>query len=67
MADTVKVQVRYTVETEVGTFSDALYYALDEWPNVTTEQMEAEKQRRASAWVTAIKSPAPDPEDAPNG
>lgn len=52
--DIARIQVLITQETEVGTFNDALYYSLEEWPNVTQEQRDSEKAQRVANWVNVI-------------
>ncbi|MGJ5817055.1 hypothetical protein [Paludibaculum fermentans] len=48
--DTILIQVRFSV----GNYSDALYYTLDEWPSVTPERMETDKQARYDTWAAMV-------------
>jgi hypothetical protein len=48
--DSIQIQVRFTIDN----YSDALYYTLDEWPSVTPERIETDKQARYDDWVTRI-------------
>lgn len=47
------IKINYVIETEVGLWSDALYYPEGEVPDEAT--VEAEKQRRAEQFVNHIK------------
>jgi len=50
----VKVQVRYTITENGANFTDALYYTLEQYDNLTNTKKEAEKQTRFTAWKQAI-------------
>jgi len=51
------MQIRFTFETEFGTFSDALY--LDEDHTFTEAEVEAMKQERLTNWL-AVVNPSPE-------
>ena len=57
MADTVMVQVKFTVKTEMGEFTDALYYSLANYQNMPSSWIETEKQARVNNWINAVKNP----------
>lgn len=58
------VQVRFSVETRYGTYSDALYVPAADWP-MSDEALAAMKQARADAWIAAITAPVTPCEDCP--
>ena len=49
------MQIRFTFETEYGSFSDALY--LDEGHSFTEAEVEAMKQERLSNWIAVLETP----------
>jgi hypothetical protein len=49
------MQIRFTFETQHGSFSDALY--LDDNHAFTEADIEAMKQERLSNWIAIIESP----------
>ena len=51
------MQIRFTIETEFGPFSDALY--LDEGHTFTDSEVEAMKQERLTNWL-AVVNPSPE-------
>lgn len=58
--DEVRVQVQFTKTTPEGIhFTDALYYSLDEYAKLSTDEIEAAKQARFDAWQEVIKNPTP--------
>ncbi len=59
MADELQVQVRFTVETPQGNYTDALYYPLSAWP-VKQVDIDAAKQARSDAWVAIVTAPPVD-------
>lgn len=54
MSEQIFVQIRFTVQTEYGEYSDALYYSLNDWDMISQDQIEAEKQTRVDNWVSYI-------------
>ena len=62
MADSVKVQVRFSKRTAQGVeFNDALYFTQEEYAALSPEQLEAMKQARFDNWqeivITASNRP----------
>ncbi len=51
--DQISVQVRFTIDN----FSDALYFTMDEWANVTDDQIETMKKERYTNWKNSIDNP----------
>ena len=52
----------FKVETERGTYQDALYFTDAEYKFLKQADIEAQAQARANAWVEFIKNPPPVPE-----
>jgi hypothetical protein len=50
-------QVRFTAETELGAYSDALWMTPGEYDALKLEQLEALAQTRADKWVFDVKNP----------
>lgn len=48
-------QIKFTIETPYGTYSDALYLKDDH--GLTEDQIEALKQERVSNWIAIFSSP----------
>lgn len=57
MSEQVFVQIRFTVQTEYGEYSDALYYSLNDYDLTSQEDIENAKQARVDAWVSYILNP----------
>ena len=61
-ADEVKVQVRFTEQVDVKgqemSYSDALYYPIEDWP-VKQEDIDKVKSERVQNWKSIIENPAP--------
>lgn len=57
--DVQLVQIKYKAKTEVGEFSDALYYPLSAFiaGEITPEQIELDKAERIFNWIDSIKNP----------
>jgi len=51
-----KIQVRFQEETELGIYSDALFYTDKQWEAVTERQMREEARRRVDTWVALVKN-----------
>ena len=56
----VMINVDFSFATKYGEFSDAIWYD-DEAP-MSSEELEAEKQRRLDNWINLIENPTPAPE-----
>ena len=52
MADVVTVNLRFAVDTALGTFQDTLVFTEAEWEKRDDVAIEAAKQEHADAWVT---------------
>lgn len=53
-------KVDFEFETKYGKFADAIWFP-DDAP-MSDEEVEAEKQRRLTNWISIIENPAPAPE-----
>ena len=60
--ETVKTQVRYTVDTPGGQFSDAFYFSPTDYKNLKKSDIESMKQARVSNWIASSKIAVPSPE-----
>jgi len=49
------MQIRFTIETKFGSFSDALYF--DDDHTFTEAEVEAMKQERLTNWLAVIEAP----------
>lgn len=54
MADQINIQLRFTVDTKYGPYSDALWFTEDEWAKRDDVAIEAMKQSRVDAHVASI-------------
>lgn len=54
---TINYQVRFTISTEFGAYSDALYLSEDEYAAYKGKALEQMAQARADAWVENLKNP----------
>ena len=52
------IQIRIRENTEVGQFSDALYFTEDEFNNLDPKDLELMVQERVNNWITAINTPS---------
>lgn len=59
MADTVNIQVKYTITEGKLSFTDALYYDLAEYPSTPKATIDAQKQARFDTWKIEIAKPQP--------
>ena len=59
MTDKIAIQVRFSKQTEIGEYNDALYYTQAEYATLAPAIIEAEKQARVDAWVNAVKNAPP--------
>ncbi len=50
-------QIQFTVDTKYGLFTDALYFTEAEFPSITQEIIDAQKQQRVDNWIFAIENP----------
>jgi hypothetical protein len=55
------VQLRFSVDTPQGTFTDAIYYTQAEYAASTPAQRNAEMAARVQAWRQAILNPPTPP------
>jgi hypothetical protein len=55
--DSIKVQVNFTINTEFGEFTDALYFTLEEWSFITENKLNELKNERVNNWLNTIKNP----------
>lgn len=65
MAQTVMVQVLVQLDTVVGIFRDALYYAPAVFNTLSQAQIDSDAQVRADAYVDRIQNPPVQPPDPP--
>jgi len=59
------VQIIFTEETEKGTFRDAIYVPMEEYPTLTEAEIDAQKQERVENFITAVNTPAEVPIEEP--
>jgi len=66
MADTQenRIQVIFRVDTEHGTYQDALWFTQAEYDTITQAEIDVMKQERADNWILAVTTPAPETSDA---
>ena len=64
--DEIKVQVRFTEDTERGEYSDSFYYTIDEWASITQEDIDKEKSERITNFVNAPEKTPIVPEPTKN-
>ena len=57
MPDETQVQVKFTRDTELGPFTDAIWMSVSDYQSATPEYLDALKDARAAAWVNAVKNP----------
>ena len=55
----VKVQVKFKEQTEVGEYSDAIYYTMEEWKKVKQSDIDVEKTKRKNNYIEKVKAPIP--------
>lgn len=53
----VLIQVRFTVDTPRGPYSDALYFTEEAWAKRDEQVIEAAKQARADNWLNVVTAP----------
>ena len=56
----IRVQVNFSRDTSFGTYSDALYFSLEDFDNTTPEQILQMQDDRVNAWIQAITTPPTD-------
>lgn len=64
---TARIQVLISEPTPEGQFNDALYFSVDEFENLSDEEVEVLKQERVNAWLALqdeARKPRPDPTEA---
>ena len=59
MADSIFIQVRFTLTQKDQTLNDALFYDQATYNALTPQQLQADKQARFDAWQKAINTPPP--------
>ncbi len=59
MPDKIMIQVRFSKQTSIGEYNDALYYTQAEYASIAPAVVEAEKQARVDAWMNAVKNAPP--------
>lgn len=57
MREQVLIQVRYSMPTDYGDYSDAIYYTPDQWKNIKQDDIDAEKQKRVNAYLDVVHNP----------
>lgn len=63
MADQVAIQVRFRIDRDGLSLSDALYFSQEEWASLTPEDVDALKEERYSAWISARTAAINEPGD----
>lgn len=58
--DQIQVQVLFSEETQYGTFTDALYYSIDEWP-IDDGILKTEKGARVQNYTDSVRNAPPPP------
>ena len=55
---TIITTIKYAIDvnTEIGQFCDALYYPLEEWKNLTSEELGIIITKRADSWVELVNT-----------
>ena len=56
----IRVQIRFSENTVVGTFNDTLYYTEDEYKALDRPTIDKVKQERLDAWVLQVSPPLED-------
>lgn len=57
--DEINVQVKYTITEGKLSFTDALYYDLDDYSSIPKATIDAQKQERFDAWKAELAKPKP--------
>lgn len=52
MTDIVTVQLRFAIDTALGSYSDTLSFTEDEWAKRDQKAIDAQKQAMADFWVS---------------
>jgi hypothetical protein len=55
--DKVSVQIIFEADTEFGPYRDALYMTVDDWVNISQEDIDVLKKARVDHFVDLIKHP----------
>ena len=62
MSEQIMVQIRFSEDTEVGTFTDALYLTMYEYVGKPQSEIDTLKQARVTTFVNSVKNAVPAPE-----
>jgi len=57
----VQTQVRFSIDTQYGNYTDALYYEPSVYSTLQQSDIDAAIQSRVDAWVYNIQNPPPPP------
>ena len=57
MANQISIQVKFTEQTQYGSYTDAIYYPLDVYNSMSAEQIQADKQARIDGFIYTIEHP----------
>ena len=57
MTSEIKIQIKFKIEENGYSFSDALYLTLEQYQTYTQEQIEVLQRERFDAWMDAINNP----------
>lgn len=60
-ADTVKIQLQFTVKTSYGEYSDALYFTIEQYLSLSKNDIDKLKQERVDQWIKFLETPQPPP------
>lgn len=55
MSEQIVIQLRFEVETEIGTFRSALNFSQAEWDARDLEAIKARQQELADKWVASVQ------------
>lgn len=59
MGDQIFIQVRFTQNTDYGTYSDALYFTPEEYATKTVSDFNLLKKQRIDNFINTVKNPLP--------
>lgn len=54
--DKIKIQYKLEKETELGLFTDYVYFTTEQWDKITPEELEKITNDRATNWVNTMVS-----------
>ena len=58
MADKLYYQLRFTIEKDGRSYSDAIVLPKEDYEKLTPEDIETTKQQRFDNWITILNTPA---------